>query len=78
MSKLNKRPGREGIGRRSVLKGGAATLAAGSGMLGAPMIWANTLKDVTLRQVGPSYSVYPDIAAKASEDLGFTIETQGA
>lgn len=78
MTKLNKRPGREGIGRRSVLKGGAATLAASSGVLGAPMVWANTLKDVTIRQVGPSYSVYPDIAAKASEDLGFTIETQGA
>lgn len=78
MTKLNERPGREGIGRRSVLKGGAATLAASSGVLGAPMVWANTLKDVTIRQVGPSYSVYPDIAAKASEDLGFTIETQGA
>lgn len=78
MTKLNKRPGREGIGRRSVLKGGAATLAASSGVLGAPMVWANTLKDVTIRQVGPSYSVYPDIAAKASSDLGFTIETQGA
>ena len=78
MTKLNKRPGREGIGRRSVLKGGAATLAASSGVLGAPTVWANTLKDVTIRQVGPSYSVYPDIAAKASEDLGFTIETQGA
>ena len=78
MTKLNKGSGREGIGRRSVLKGGAATLAASSGVLGAPMVWANTLKDVTIRQVGPSYSVYPDIAAKASEDLGFTIETQGA
>ena len=78
MTKLNTGAVRAGIGRRGVLKGGAAALAAGSGMLGAPMVWANTLKDVTIRQVGPSYSVYPDIAAKASEDLGFTIETQGA
>ena len=42
------------------------------------MVWANNLKDITLQQVGPSYSVYPDIAAQASADLGFTIETQGA
>tara|TARA_B110000008_G_scaffold70684_1_gene71704 strand:- start:4296 stop:5594 length:1299 start_codon:yes stop_codon:yes gene_type:complete len=66
------------VNRRSVLKGGAAALASGASMLSAPMVWANNLKDITLRQVGPSFSVYPDIAAKASEDLGFKIETQGA
>ena len=70
--------GNAGLSRRGVLKGGAASLAAGSGLLGAPMVWANNLKDITIQQVGPSYSVYPDIAAKASEDLGFKIETQGA
>ena len=67
-----------GISRRKVLKGSAATIAAGSTILSAPMVWANKLKDVTIQQVGPSYSVYPDIAAKASADLGFKIETQGA
>ena len=70
--------GSAGINRRRVLKGGVATLVAGSSLLAAPMVWANNLKDITLKQVGPSYSVYPDIAAKASQDLGFKIETQGA
>ena len=64
------------IGRRRVLKGGMATLAAGSGALTAPMVWANNLKDIKIRQVGPSYSVYPEISAKASEDLGFEIKAQ--
>lgn len=69
-----------GATRRSVLKGGAAVAVAtaGSSILGAPMVWANKLKDITLNQVGPSYSVYPDIAKKASEDLGFKIEPQAA
>lgn len=70
--------GSAGVSRRSVLKGGTAAFAAGSGLLAAPMVWANNLKDITIQQVGPSYSVYPDIAAKASKDLGFKIETQGA
>lgn len=69
-----------GLNRRSVLKGAASTAAAavGSGVIGAPMIWANALKDITINQVGPSYSVYPDIAEQASKDLGFTIAPQAA
>ena len=69
------------LSRRSVLKVAATTAAAGvvgSGVIGAPMIWGNTLKDITIRQVGPSYSVIPDIAARASKDLGFTVEPQAA
>ena len=68
------------LSRRSVLKGGAAAVgaAAGSGILGAPMIWAQNIKDVTLNQVGPSYSVIADIAEKASADLGFKIVPQTA
>lgn len=78
MKKFETNKAAGGISRRGVLKGGAATLAAGSGLLAAPMVWANNLKDVTLMQVGPSFSVYPDIAAQASADLGFKIETQSA
>ena len=80
MTKRSKSEQTKGLHRRSILKGVAATSAAvaGSGILGAPMIWANKLKDITINQVGPSYSVYPDIAAKASKDLGFTIKTQAA
>ncbi len=60
------------ISRRSVLKSGAA-FAAGS-TLGAPMIWAQNIKDVTLRQFGTGVSNLNDVANKVKEDLGFTLE----
>jgi putative spermidine/putrescine transport system substrate-binding protein len=66
--------------RRAVLKqfgAGAGAAAAGS-VLGAPMIWAQTLKDVTLTHVGPSYSIFPDVTTQASADLGFKVEMQNA
>lgn len=71
---------RKGISRRTLLKGAAATAgaAAGSGVIGAPTIWAQNLKDVTINQVGPSYSVIADICEKASADLGFRIVPQTA
>lgn len=58
--------------RRNVLKGSAA-FAAGS-TLGAPMIWAQNIKDVTLRQFGTGVSNLNDVANKVKEDLGFTLE----
>ncbi|MCB5409462.1 ABC transporter substrate-binding protein [Pseudogemmobacter faecipullorum] len=66
--------------RRGFLKAsaGAAGAAAGAGVLGTPMIWAQTIKDITLNQVGPSYSVIADICEKASADLGFKIMPQTA
>ncbi len=69
-----------GVTRRSALKqiGASASLAGASTVLGAPMIWAQTIKDVTLLHLGPSYSAFPDMAAKASEDLGFKVEVQNA
>ncbi|WP_146585126.1 ABC transporter substrate-binding protein [Puniceibacterium confluentis] len=60
------------ISRRGVLKGGAA-FAAGS-TLGAPMIWAQNIKDVTLRQFGTGVSNLNEVAQKVKEDLGFTLE----
>ncbi len=78
MTKMDNESRSTGISRRRVLKGGGATLVAGSGLLAAPMVWANKLQDIKIQQVGPSFSVYPDIAEKASADLGFKIETQGA
>ena len=68
------------ISRRTALKrlgAGAAAFGAGT-TLGAPMIWSQTLKDVTLMHVGPSYSIFPDIVAQASADLGFKVEMQNA
>ena len=68
---------KRGITRRGVLKGGAAVagVAAGSGAItGFPTIWAQNIKDITLNHTGMSYSTLIDIARKASEDLGFTVE----
>ncbi len=66
---------RNGLSRRTLLKGAAATItAAGATTLGAPMIWAQEIKDVVLRQVGTGVSAFNEVAAKVQEDLGFTLE----
>ena len=64
-----------GSSRRAILKGGVAlaTTAAAS-TLGAPTIWAQNIKDVTLRQFGTGVSNLNDVAVKVKEDLGFTLE----
>jgi putative spermidine/putrescine transport system substrate-binding protein len=67
----------KGISRRSLLKGGAATagIVAGSGALtGFPTIWAQNIKDVTLRQFGTGVSNLNEVAEKVKSDLGFTLE----
>ncbi|MEO1540673.1 MAG: twin-arginine translocation signal domain-containing protein, partial [Pseudomonadota bacterium] len=61
-----------GISRRSMLKGTAAGVAAST--LGAPTIWAQNIKDVTLRQFGTGVSNLNEVAKKVKEDLGFTLE----
>lgn len=58
--------------RRSVLRSGAALAAASA--LPAPMIWAQEIKDVTLRQFGTGVSNLNEVAQKVKEDLGFTLE----
>ena len=64
-----------GLSRRTLLKGAAATAAATTGMtIGAPMIWAQAIQDVVLRQVGTGVSAFNEVAAKVKEDLGFTLE----
>lgn len=60
------------MNRRKLLKGTAA-FAAGT-TLGAPMIWAQNIKDVTLRQFGTGVSNLNEVAQKVKEDLGFTLE----
>lgn len=60
------------ISRRKLLKTGVA--AVGASTLGAPMIWAQNIKDITLRQFGTGVSNLNEVAAKVKEDLGFTLE----
>ena len=58
--------------RRALL--GATGAAIGSGAItGFPTIWAQNIKDVTLRQFGTGVSNLNAIADKVKADLGFTL-----
>lgn len=59
--------------RRRLLKGATAAAAA-STVFGVPTLWAQNIKDVTLRQFGTGVSNLNDVADKVKEDLGFTLE----
>lgn len=77
MSKTKDNASKTTLSRRSLLKGTAAGvgLAAGSGVVtGFPTVWAQNIKDVTLRQFGTGVSNLNEVAAKVKEDLGFTLE----
>ncbi|MCC6984662.1 MAG: extracellular solute-binding protein [Bauldia sp.] len=66
-----------GVSRRSLLKGAAAggALAVGSGAVtGFPTIWAQNIRDITLRQFGTGVSNLNAVAEKCREDLGFTLQ----
>jgi len=65
-----------GVTRRGLLKTAAAVggVAIGSGAVtGFPTIWAQNIKNVTLRQFGTGVSDVNAIAVKCKEDLGFTL-----
>jgi len=63
--------------RRTVLQGAAAAtgLAVGSGAVtGFPTIWAQNIKNVTLRQFGTGVSNQNPIAERCKQDLGITLQ----
>jgi len=62
------------VSRRTLLKGtaGLAGLAAGSGIIGAPYVKSADAK--VLRYLGTAVNQSADIAKKAKEDTGITIE----
>src|SRR3546814_14400111 len=69
--------GGKAIDRRTVLKGAAAGigLAAGSGAFtGFPTIWAQNIKNVTLRQFGTGVSNPHAIAEKCKADTGINLQ----
>lgn len=70
MSKAKKMTG---ISRRSVLKGTAA-LGAATAVTGFPTVWAQNIKNVTLRQFGTGVSNLNDVATQVKKDLGFMLE----
>ena len=61
-----------GYTRRNFLKTSAAATAATA--FPAPMVWAQNIKDITLRQFGTGVSNLNEVATKVKEDLGFTLE----
>ena len=66
-----------GISRRSLIKAAGALGGAAIGsqaISGFPMIWAQNIKDVTLRQFGTGVSNLNDIAERCKQDLGFTLQ----
>ena len=76
-SNLNASKKSGGLSRRSFLKatGVVAGAAVGSGAItGFPMIWAQNIKNVTLRQFGTGVSNLNAIAEKAKEDLGINLQ----
>ncbi len=62
--------------RRDLMKtaAAAATGTAAAFPTGFPTIWAQNIKNVTLRQFGTGVSALNAIADKAKQDLGFTLE----
>jgi putative spermidine/putrescine transport system substrate-binding protein len=66
------------LSRRDLLKRGSAfALGAAGGsqaITGFPTIWAQNIKNVTLRQFGTGVSNINAIAKKAKEDLGINLE----
>ena len=66
MTKYTKR---NGLSRRTLLK---TSVAAAAGTLAAPMVWAQS--NIVLRQAGTGVSAFNEIAQKALEDLGITLE----
>ncbi len=61
------------VSRRSVLKGTAAGAVAGAGLItGAPFVHASD--PITLRIAGTGVNQFKELADKAKEDLGFTIQ----
>lgn len=65
--------------RRGLLRAAAATagVAAGSGALrGFPTIWAQTIKDIEIKHVGPPVTAIAGIGEQATKDLGFKVSMQ--
>ena len=69
MTKYTKK---NGLSRRTLLKGAAASATAAGASLSAPMLWAQS--NIVLRQAGTGVSAFNEIAEKAFEDLGITLE----
>ena len=68
----------ESVSRRNLLKTGSAVVAGtaigSNAITGFPTIWAQNIKNVTLRQFGTGVSNINEIAKRAKQDLGITLQ----
>jgi putative spermidine/putrescine transport system substrate-binding protein len=66
------------VSRRTLLKTGSAVVAGtaigSKAITGFPTIWAQNIKNVTLRQFGTGVSNINEIAKRAKQDLGITLQ----
>ena len=62
-----------GTSRRTLLKSATAAATA-TAVTGFPTIWAQNIKNVTIRQFGTGVSNLNAIADKVKQDLGFTLQ----
>jgi putative spermidine/putrescine transport system substrate-binding protein len=60
------------FGRRSIIATAGAAVGSGA-ITGFPTIWAQNIKNVTLRQFGTGVSNLNAVAEKVKQDLGFTL-----
>lgn len=65
-------PTQSPLGRRAALALGGAALGSGA-VTGFPTIWAQNIRNVTLRQFGTGVSNLNAVAEKVKQDLGFTL-----
>jgi len=67
----------QSVSRRDLLKTGSAVVAGAAigsnAITGFPTIWAQNIKNVTLRQFGTGVSNINEIAKRAKQDLGITL-----
>ena len=68
----------QSVSRRNLLKTGSAVVAGtaigSNAITGFPTIWAQNIKNVTLRQFGTGVSNINEIAKRAKHDLGITLQ----
>ena len=68
----------QSVSRRDLLKTGSAVVAGvaigSNAITGFPTIWAQNIKNVTLRQFGTGVSNINEIAKRAKQDLGITLQ----
>ena len=77
MKKKKKNAKGSGITRRQMLKGSVGMgIAAGSGLLGFPHVYAKN--EIVLRYVSSGVNAYQEIADKAKQDLGITLKLERA